>query len=89
MIQLLRLVYREPILPMGHISLMSERELRAALERAGLRVREAHKSGLYLPLLAEAGGERARRASARLAERVRGGRLDALLWTQLYVADAA
>jgi SAM-dependent methyltransferase len=84
-VQVVRLVYREPILPTGHISLMSEAELRASFGLVGLEVVEAHKTGLYLPLVAEAGGERARRAAARLAERLRGGRFDGLLWTQLYV----
>jgi SAM-dependent methyltransferase len=83
-LQILRLVYREPILPMGHVSLMTERQLRAALADAGLTVDAAGKTGLYLPLAAEAGGERAQRLSARLARRIRGTRLDALLWTQLY-----
>lgn len=81
----LRLVYREPILPMGHVSLMTERRLRAAAAAAGLVVVEAHKSGLYLPGVAEAGGERGRRLAERAADRLRGGRLDALLWTQLYL----
>ena len=83
-LQLLRLVYREPVLPMGHVSLMTERSLRAALAEAGLTVVASAKTGLYLPLAAEAGGERARRAAERLARRIRGTRLDALLWTQLY-----
>jgi SAM-dependent methyltransferase len=87
-VQVVRLVYREPILATGHISLMTERELRAAFGLAGLHVAEAHKTGLYLPFVAEAGGERARRLAARLAERWRGGRLDPLLWTQLYLLRA-
>lgn len=78
-----RLAYREPVLPTGHVSLLSERELRRELARAGLRVREAAKTGLYLPLIAEAGGERGRAALQRLA---RHGRL---MWTQLYQCDAA
>ena len=78
-----RRVYREPVLPTGHVSLLSERALRRELERAGLRVREAAKTGLYLPLIAEAGGERGRDALRRLA---RHGRL---MWTQLYECDAA
>ena len=79
----LRLVYREPILPTGHVGLLSEHALRRELDAAGLRVREAAKTGLYLPLIAEAGGVRGQRLLARLA---RHGRL---LWTQLYVCDAA
>jgi SAM-dependent methyltransferase len=83
-LQLLRLVYREPVLDMGHVSLMTERQLREAFRATGLTVVESAKTGLYLPLVAEAGGERARRTAERLARRIRGTRLDGLLWTQLY-----
>ena len=82
-VQVVRLVYREPILPTGHVGLLSERALRRELAAAGLRVRRAAKTGLYLPLVAEAGGERGRRALERLSLRGR------LLWTQLYECDAA
>ena len=88
-LQLVRLVYREPILPTGHISLMTERALRDGFAAAGLEIVASEKTGLYLPLVAEAGGERARGASARLATRIRGTRLDALLWTQLYELRAS
>jgi SAM-dependent methyltransferase len=81
-VQVVRAVYREPILPTGHVGLLSERALRRELAAAGLRVREAGKTGLYLPLVAEAGGEHGQRLLARAA---RHGRL---LWTQLYVCDA-
>ena len=87
-VQLVRLVYREPILPMGHISLQTERDLRRAFGATGLDVVASSKTGLYLPLVAEAGGDAARRLAARLAGRLRGTRLDALLWTQLYELHA-
>jgi SAM-dependent methyltransferase len=82
-VQLVRSVYREPILPTGHVGLLTERALRRELAACGLRVREAAKTGLYLPVVAEAGGARGQRLLERLA---RHGRL---LWTQLYVCDAA
>jgi 2-polyprenyl-3-methyl-5-hydroxy-6-metoxy-1,4-benzoquinol methylase len=82
-VQMVRLVYREPILPTGHTSLLSRRALRRELAAAGLRVEEAAATGLYLPLIAEAGGGWGQRVLARLA---RHGRL---LWTQLYVCRAA
>ena len=66
--QVVRAVYREPILPTGHVSLLSARALRRALAEAGLRVESAGRTGLYLPVIAEAGGERGRRVLARLAE---------------------
>ena len=83
MLQVVRAVYREPVRPTGHVSLRSERALLHDLDAAGLRVREAAKTGLYLPLVAEAGGGRGQRALERLSRRGR------LLWTQLYLCDAA
>lgn len=82
-LQVVRAVYREPVQPTGHVSLRSERALLRDLDAAGLRVREAAKTGLYLPLVAEAGGRRGQRALERLSRRGR------LLWTQLYLCDAA
>jgi len=87
-IGLVRLVYREPILPTGHVNLMTAREVRHQLADAGFTIRESYTSGLYVPVLAEAGGEPARRAAAWLERVIRGGPLDWLLWTQYYVAVA-
>ena len=82
-VSVVRAVYREPILPTGHVSLRSERALRRELAAAGLRVRASARTGLYLPLVAEAGGARGQRLLERLSRRGR------LLWTQLYECDAA
>jgi 2-polyprenyl-3-methyl-5-hydroxy-6-metoxy-1,4-benzoquinol methylase len=88
-ITLVRLVYREPIIPTGHVNLLTAGEARRQIEDAGFAIRESHTSGLYLPVLAEAGGEPGRRLAAWLEDRIRGGPLDRLLWTQYYVAVAA
>ncbi|HEX2086114.1 MAG TPA: class I SAM-dependent methyltransferase, partial [Solirubrobacteraceae bacterium] len=74
-VQVVRAVYREPILPTGHVGLLSARALRRELDAAGLRVLEAGRTGLYLPGVAELGGEPGRRLAARLARARR------LLWT--------
>lgn len=87
-IQLVRLVYREPVLPTGHINLLTEQEARHQVEAAGFAVEEAAKTGLYVPILAEGGGEPARRVQAWLARKIHPGRLDFLLWTQCYLARA-
>ena len=87
-IGLVRLVYREPILPTGHINLMTAGEMRRQLAEAGFGIRESHASGLYLPVVAEIGGEPARSLAASLERRIRGGPLQWLLWTQYYVAVA-
>jgi SAM-dependent methyltransferase len=87
-IDLVRLVYREPILPAGHVNVMTAREVRRQLVEAGFAIRESHTSGLYVPLLAEAGGEPGRRLAGWLEARIKDGPLDCLLWTQHYVAVA-
>jgi SAM-dependent methyltransferase len=82
-VRVVRAAYREPVLPTGHTGLLSERALRRELAAAGLGVSESARTGLYLPLVAELGGERGQRLLARLA---RSGRL---AWTQLYLCHAA
>jgi SAM-dependent methyltransferase len=86
-IELVRLVYKEPVLETGHINLMSGNTIASQLRAAGLSVREQFKSGVYLPLIAEFLREPGLRLERWLESKVRGGRLDALLWVQYYVAE--
>lgn len=88
-VNVVRRIYREPVLDPGHVSLLTAREAVAHLERAGFRILESHKGGLYLPVVAELGGARAVKLERRLERRLRGGRGEGLLWTQCYVAEAA
>lgn len=87
-IQLVRLIYREPILDSGHINLMTEAEVTKQLHMAGFEIEERHKTGLYLPLIAEFARNRGMRLEQRLEQQIRGGMLDWLLWTQYFVAKA-
>lgn len=87
-VQLARLAYREAILPLGHVNLLTGRRARGQLNDAGFMIAEHHLSGLYLPILAEAGGQRALALERRLEARLRPSRLSGLLWTQYYVARA-
>ncbi len=89
MIRLTRMVYREPVLPLGHINLMTAGRLRAKLAAAGFVIQETAKFGLYLPLLAELGGTLAVRIADRLDRALRGTFADHLLWTQCYIARRA
>jgi SAM-dependent methyltransferase len=89
LIWLTRFVYREAVLEMGHINLMSEREVRAQITAADLCIIECHKSGLYLPGIAELCGSRGQRWAARLEPLIRGSRFDGVLWTQYYVVARA
>ena len=88
-IGLVRRIYKEPVLETGHVNLMTARTLQAQLHDAGFALHEQHRSGLYLPLLAEFGGMRGLRLEQWLEARLRGTAGDWLLWTQYYIARAA
>jgi 2-polyprenyl-3-methyl-5-hydroxy-6-metoxy-1,4-benzoquinol methylase len=85
-ISLVRIIYGEPILDAGHINLMTSREIARQMREAGYEVSVTHKSGLYLPLIAEFAGEWGLKVEKWLEGRLRGRRLDSLLWVQYYVA---
>ena len=84
-IQLVRFVYREPIIPTGHINLLTEKALKEQLALAGLSICGEYQCGLYLPLVAEFGGIAGQRFLSWLEGHLRGTFFDALLWTQCYV----
>jgi ubiquinone/menaquinone biosynthesis C-methylase UbiE len=88
-IQIVRWIYREPILETGHINLMTRRRLRKLLADAGFTIAETHAAGVYLPVVAEAFGTRALRIEQALEPRWRGSRLEGLLWTQFVIARPA
>ena len=88
-IQLVRLIYREPVLKTGHISLRSYSEFTAAISACDFEVIEHQKFGLYLPLIAEFGGKTGGRFLEWLEDRVRNSSLSWMLWTQAYVLRKA
>jgi SAM-dependent methyltransferase len=88
-IQIVRWIYREPILETGHINLMTSRRLRKLLAGAGFAIEETHTAGVYIPGIAEAFGNRALRLEQALEPRLRGTLLEGLLWTQFVVASPA
>lgn len=87
-IGLVRLVYRELVLDTGHINLTSSRRLEQQLADLGFEVLERHKSGMYLPLVAEFAGQYGLKLEQWLERRLRGGPAQGLLWTQCCVARA-
>jgi 2-polyprenyl-3-methyl-5-hydroxy-6-metoxy-1,4-benzoquinol methylase len=87
-INVVRWVYGEAVLETGHVSLMTERQMMAALDLAGFHIQQHFKSGLYLPLVAELGGITGMRLERWLEERLRDGPLSWTLWTQYYVAQS-
>jgi 2-polyprenyl-3-methyl-5-hydroxy-6-metoxy-1,4-benzoquinol methylase len=85
-IQLVRRIYREPVLETGHINLMTADTVQRQLQDAGFEIAEQHRTGMYLPLVAEFGGEGGLRFLQWLARRLADGAGSKLLWTQYYVA---
>lgn len=85
LIWLVRRVYREPVLETGHISLRSYRAFCAALGAAGFEIVRQDRFGLYIPLLAEFGGEAGGRAIEAMETSLRDTFLEGLLWTQAFV----
>lgn len=87
-LQLVRLIYREPVLPPGHSSLLTKRQAARAIETAGFRIVEQDVSGAYLPGLAEAGGRPVLALEKKVERWLAGGPLEGLLWVQYHVAEA-
>lgn len=85
-IDVVRWIYREPVLVPGHINLMTERTVTRQVEDAGFRIEDRHKLAFYLPVVAETMGKIGQRIQQRMESALRGGPLDGLLWTQCYVA---
>lgn len=84
-IQAVRIIYREPILDTGHISLLSNGELIAIIEDSGFQIVEHQKIGLYMPIVAEFGGGMGGRVLEVLGKWLRNSPLNWMLWTQAYV----
>ncbi len=76
-------------MPLGHINLLTQEQLLAQVHDAGLRVRTAHKTGFYLPLVAEFGGQIGQRFLAWCEGKLLNSSLSGLLWTQCYVLGRA
>ncbi len=84
-IEVVRQIYREPILETGHISLHSARTFRTLIGKLGFEVVEESRFGLYVPIVAECGGNIGGRAIEALEKRMGGTSFRWMLWTQAYV----
>ncbi|MCP4308261.1 MAG: class I SAM-dependent methyltransferase [bacterium] len=84
--QIVRAIYREPILKQGHINLMTQGTVRRQLAEADFAVEREHFSGVYVPLLAEFGGQIGLGIARRLDRAMRPTPMSWALWTQYYVA---
>jgi 2-polyprenyl-3-methyl-5-hydroxy-6-metoxy-1,4-benzoquinol methylase len=86
LIALTRLVYKEPVLPNGHISLLSHRQILKLLSQNNFEIISIDFFGLYLPVISELFGNKAVWFAIRAEWLIKFIGLDFLLWTQLYVA---
>ena len=84
-VQIVRLIYKEPVIESGHINLLTEGELKNQLSNAGLRIQSQYKSGVYLPFIAEFTGRFGLKLFAKMESLLRNSPMDWLLWTQYYV----
>lgn len=81
-----RIIYREPVLEMGHINLLTRTQVRSALTKAGFEIIEEYASGLYIPIVAELFGGIGLKFERKMEKLIRGSTLHQLLWTQYYIA---
>jgi 2-polyprenyl-3-methyl-5-hydroxy-6-metoxy-1,4-benzoquinol methylase len=86
MIGLTRRIYREPVLPTGHISVTDRGSVLRMLRSSGFSICASSYFGLYLPGVAEVGGTRAVGWLRRLEALVQRFGPEQLLWTQLHLA---
>jgi len=84
-IKIIEFIYNEPILDAGHINLKTHSELLRIINDVGFRVVRLDKISLYLPLIAEFGGTKGLKLEKYLAKRIKGTKLEFLLWTQCFV----
>jgi SAM-dependent methyltransferase len=84
-IDLVRLVYREPILDAGHINLMTGPKLRQLLKKTGFTIQNYETFGCYIPFVAEFLGAVGLSVEQRVERTITGTKLESLLWTQAYI----
>ncbi|WOJ97640.1 class I SAM-dependent methyltransferase [Congregibacter brevis] len=84
-LQLLRLIYREPIEPTGHINVLSTAQLKAQIASADLVVVKEERLGFYLPVIAEFGGRWGQGLLVAIDRAIQNSRFQGLLWTQCFV----
>jgi SAM-dependent methyltransferase len=84
-ITLVRQIYREPIIPTGHINLLTEKQLKKQFLHSDFIIVEEYKCGFYLPIIAEMFGGLGLRFEQWAEKKIRGSIFSGLLWTQCYV----
>lgn len=85
-IDLVRKIYREPILETGHINLLTSGQAADQITDAGFSIMERHVGGLYLPVIAEALGNLGLHIENSMENLLKRLGMTFPLWTQYYVA---
>jgi 2-polyprenyl-3-methyl-5-hydroxy-6-metoxy-1,4-benzoquinol methylase len=85
-IKLTRLIYREPVLPTGHISVQSPARIIRLLREHHFEILDSHYFGLYIPMIAEFGGKFAVSVLGTIEKTVQCYGPRWILWTQLHIA---
>ncbi|MCD4813787.1 class I SAM-dependent methyltransferase [bacterium] len=84
--KLAEFVYKEPVPEeMGHINLMTNKTILKQTHFVNLALIEKYKCGMYLPMIAELGGEPGMKLLRYLEHHLRDSLWDWMLWTQCYV----
>ena len=84
-INIVKMIYREPILKTGHISLRTQKQITINLVNNGFRIIQQKRIGLYIPILAEiSDGKLIAKIEYRLQKK---HCLEGLLWTQCYIVQ--
>lgn len=84
-INVVRWIYGESIMEAGHISLLTARNLNKKLKEVGFKVVESSKAGMYIPLVAEFGGNLGLKFEKFIESHVSKSFLDNILWCQRYI----
>jgi len=84
-IDIVRMIYREPIKETGHINLLTDHMMEHSLTNVGFNIQKKQKIALYIPLVAEFFGDMGKNVSSWMQKKILGTWLDFLIWTQCYV----
>jgi 2-polyprenyl-3-methyl-5-hydroxy-6-metoxy-1,4-benzoquinol methylase len=85
-IKLTKLIYREPVLPTGHINVQSSVRMASLLREHQFEILGSHYFGLYVPIIAEFGGRFAVSVLSTVERAVQRYGPLGILWTQLHIA---
>jgi len=86
-IDIVRWIYKEPIIETGHINLLTESQLRKQINQANFSILEKAKTGVYIPVLAEFTGHTGLKIEKWLETTINNTAFDWALWTQYFILE--